>query len=269
MTYANGRAPESALVRVDGLHTVPSIAPRVNAFIAYAKTQGRTLRLAHPYGSYRDLTEQAAIGKSASGIAIAALGYSTHGNYDLGRVDFVGANGYTYTSAELTWIVANAGRFGLVREFGTADPNHFMASGSFASVGGEKLITNGEHEVTVYADGGPGPKLNPNPSSFWIGSPGSWVHVDNSKISPDLPTVVAILAQAFNQPITMFINDLTAVGNVWLSLGSASSGGAANLQPVLDQLAAIEKLETTDQSALIAAIDGLPAAVRKAIVAAP
>jgi hypothetical protein len=134
LTYANGAAPDSALVWIDGLHTVPSIAQRVNDFIAWARTQGRIIRIAHPYGSYRNLHEQGQLsgtGNSGSTIPVAAAGKSTHGVYATGRVDFVGADGYTYTVALLAWIVANAGRFGLVREFGSADPNHFMASGSY------------------------------------------------------------------------------------------------------------------------------------------
>jgi hypothetical protein len=46
--------------------------------------------------------------------------------------------------------------------------------------------------------------------------------------------------------------------------GSSSS---TNLQPVLDQLAAIGKLEAADQTALITAINNLPAAVRTKIIA--
>lgn len=150
MTYANGRAPESALVKVDGLHTVPSIAPRVLAFIAYAKEQDRILRLAHPYGSYRNLAEQ---GKVTAGIGatiiVASVGSSTHGVYDVGRIDFVGADGYTYTAVELKWVVANAGKFGLVREFPTSDPNHFMASGSFAGDSASDTVSIGEENMAV------------------------------------------------------------------------------------------------------------------------
>lgn len=134
ITYANGDAPDSALVFVDGIHLVPAIAPRVEAFIDFAKTQGKTVRVAHPYGGYRNFHEQGQLsgtGNSASTIPVAAAGHSTHGVYDVGRVDLVGADGYTYNAALLGWIVANAGAFGLVREFGTADPNHFMQHGDF------------------------------------------------------------------------------------------------------------------------------------------
>lgn len=135
LTYANGVAPESALTIVDGIHMSPTLAPRVRALITFAATQGRAVRVAHWYGGYRNLSEQGKLsgtGNSASTIPVAAVGKSTHGVYDPGRVDFVGADGFSYTASDLAWIVANAPSFGLVREFGSADPNHFMAHGDWS-----------------------------------------------------------------------------------------------------------------------------------------
>lgn len=134
---------------VDGIHMVPSIVPRVRAFIAYAAGQGWTVRIAHPYGGYRTLAEQAQLsgtGNAASSIPVAKPGYSTHGVYDVGRVDFVGVDGFTYSAALLAWIVANAAQFGLVREFGARDPNHFMASGAFAGDNIRPITTTEEEE---------------------------------------------------------------------------------------------------------------------------
>lgn len=137
MGYANGQAPASALVNVDGVLMVPTIAPRVRALMAAAARAGVTIR-PHRLGGYRDLAAQRVEWeRGASGgstVRPAYPGSSTHGDYQKGRVDLVGRDGYTYTSADLSWMVANAGRFGLVREFGAADPNHFMESGAFAGV---------------------------------------------------------------------------------------------------------------------------------------
>lgn len=158
MTYANGLAPDSALAFVDGMHVAPMLAPRLNAFIAYSATQGRVLRVVRKYGGYRQRAplapEQEAVyaagATGGSSVSVAKPGSSTHGDYNTGRVD-LGNLSTGYTSAGLAWIVANAGRFGLVREFGTADPNHFVASGSFA--GGtvtpiDDMTTDPQHRLT-------------------------------------------------------------------------------------------------------------------------
>jgi hypothetical protein len=158
MTYANGLAPDSALAFVDGMHVAPMLAPRLNAFIAYSATQGRVLRVVRKYGGYRQRSplapEQEAVyaagATGGSSVSVAKPGSSTHGDYNTGRVD-LGNLSTGYTSAALAWIVANAGRFGLAREFGTADPNHFVASGSFA--GGtvtpiDDTTTDPQHQLT-------------------------------------------------------------------------------------------------------------------------
>lgn len=160
VTYANGAAPESALVAVDGVHMVPVIVPRVVAFIAFAKSQGRVVRIAHPYGGYRTFHEQGLLsgtGNSGSTIPVAAAGHSTHGVYDVGRVDFVGADGLYYDAALLAWIVAHAGAFGLVREFGTADPNHFMQVGVFTP---PASLPNPEDDMAK-------PEFYPNNLVYW------------------------------------------------------------------------------------------------------
>lgn len=160
VTYANGAAPDSALVFVDGIHMVPAIIPRVLAFIAFAKAHGRTVRIAHPYGGYRTFHEQGLLsgtGNAGSTIPVAAAGHSTHGVYAVGRVDFVGADGYTYDAGLLAWIVAHAGAFGLVREFGTADPNHFMQVGAFTP---PVSLTNPEDDMAK-------PEFYPNGLVYW------------------------------------------------------------------------------------------------------
>ncbi len=153
MAYANGRAPESALIYADGIHIAPSVGRRFLDFQTWAARQGRSIHVPR-LGGYRDYDEQGDLWKASNGkgtggssVKIALPGYSTHGNYDAGRVDIVGASGYSYTKAELAWIVANAGRFGLVREFGTSDPNHFVASGTYASASTGKTET-----VSTYHD---------------------------------------------------------------------------------------------------------------------
>jgi len=144
--YANGRAPESALDHVDGVHVVPAIAPRVTAFIDWAAANGHEIHIAKPYGGYRNLHEQQIVyeqgATGGSHVRVAKPGSSTHGIYAIGRVDLVGASGFSYTKAELAWIVANAGKFGLYREFGADDPNHFEQTGTFTASTSESNLNN-------------------------------------------------------------------------------------------------------------------------------
>lgn len=139
MNYGNGLAPESALIYADGIHIGPSAGARFIAFQSWAATQGRSIHIPR-LGGYRTIAEQTQLwnasrgrGTGGSTVNIALPGYSTHGNLGIERVDIVGADGYSYTATELAFIVANAPRFGLAREFGAADPNHFWTVGSFAT----------------------------------------------------------------------------------------------------------------------------------------
>lgn len=156
VAYRNGRAPAEALVIVDGVHMVPTIAPRVRALMDAAARDGRTIR-PHRLGGYRTLEQQRAVTMGGgSTVPVAPPGQSTHGIYTVGRVDLVGADGYSYTQADLDWIIRNAPRFGLFREFGTRDPNHFMETGTFAVVTEEEPNPQEEEDMFVLKSTGRG-----------------------------------------------------------------------------------------------------------------
>jgi hypothetical protein len=143
-TYPNGGAPEGALVQVTGVHVAPGLAPRLIDFFAFAASvgvhlrvfDGRTAGWALACGGYCTIPEQKLRfngGKPSGGstIPVASAGSSTHGDYNTGRADIVGANGHSYTAAELAFVIAHIGSFGLEREFGDRDPNHVRAVGDY------------------------------------------------------------------------------------------------------------------------------------------
>lgn len=65
--------------------------------------------------------------------------------------------------------------------------------------------------------------------------------------------------------VVAFLQSLT--GGAFKVASWLTATGTTSLQPVLDQLAAIDKLEASDEAALITAINALPAAVRSKIIA--
>jgi hypothetical protein len=277
MTYANGRAPESALVMVDGVHLVPTIAPRVRAFIAYAKTQGHTIHIV-ALGGYCNIPEQTAREHAASAgstVSVAKPGHSTHGIYDIGRVDFVGANGHSYTPAELSWIVGNAGAFGLAREFGANDPNHFIAHGNYAGIGTagvgiETPVTEPEEEESMYY------------LRYTGATPNLWIAVDDvhqqyrvipaggweDKRLTDRDVAGLLVQENIGEP---------AWTNTFKSYTAITSGAALDPAPLVAALtAAFGKLGVTvDDAAIAKAVDAaladnfaaLPGQVRAKIIA--
>jgi hypothetical protein len=118
---------------------IPTAAAAFRAFQSFAASQGRALGIAEPAGAYRTYAVQAdmiarpwAYGlNNKSTVGLAAAGHSGHGWGN--RVDLVGT--------ALSWIVANAGRFGFSREFGAKDPNHFQHDGRTATAGAGELVT--------------------------------------------------------------------------------------------------------------------------------
>lgn len=153
MTYANGRLPGSALTTVEsGIKLSKHTAPVYRAFRMYAEDRKRNLTIAAPGGGYRSYAMQDAMHlaslagpaqrrkwglSTSSTVPVAAAGYSTHG-WEQGRMDLVGT--------DLSWILDHAGMFGLKREFGANDPNHFIDQGNSRfrhSVGATGTVVSG------------------------------------------------------------------------------------------------------------------------------
>lgn len=125
MTITNGEVPLTRLVEVEtGLFLETQTAAAYRAMKAAAAADAVTLAIPRPAGAYRSLLVQQDMHDRPwlynldpnSSVPIAPAGSSTHGLGD--RVDIVrGSAG--------DWAIANASRFGFVREFGAADPRHF------------------------------------------------------------------------------------------------------------------------------------------------
>jgi hypothetical protein len=138
LTYANGKAPDSALGFIDGTHVTPDVYERVALLQVLAALHGLEVHVIR-LGGYANLTEQRArqkVNNKASTIPVALVGDSTHGVYaaaypgahvPAGRVD-LGSTVTSYTNSWLAQLIPLAATVGLVREFGSADPNHFIAS---------------------------------------------------------------------------------------------------------------------------------------------
>lgn len=123
--YDNGDIPLEALVEVEtDLHLETATAAAYLRMKAEAARSGVTLAIPRPAGAYRSLFVQQDMHDRpwlynldpTSSVPIAPAGSSTHGLGD--RVDIVRG-----TAGD--WAIANASRFGFVREFGDADPRHF------------------------------------------------------------------------------------------------------------------------------------------------
>lgn len=118
-----------SLVQVQGLITLePATAEAYLTMKAAAARDGVRVEIPTPAGGYRSLYMQRDMHERpwaynldpGSSVQLAPVGYSTHGWGD--RVDII-------VGEAREWAIANAARFGFVREFGGADPGHFMFKG--------------------------------------------------------------------------------------------------------------------------------------------
>lgn len=124
-----GNGDVRALVQVQGLITLePATAAAYLAMKAAAAREGVRVEIPTPAGGYRSLYMQRDMHERpwaynldpGSSVQLAPVGYSTHGWGD--RVDII-------VGEAREWAIANAHKFGFVREFGAADPGHFMFKG--------------------------------------------------------------------------------------------------------------------------------------------
>ena len=123
--FPNGQVPQDRLVEVEaGLYLEAGTAAAYRRMKAAAARDGIALAIPRPAGAYRSRFVQQDMHDRpwlynldpTSTVRIAPAGSSTHGHGT--RVDIVrGAAG--------DWAIANASRFGFIREFGAADPRHF------------------------------------------------------------------------------------------------------------------------------------------------
>jgi|GEM_PF-6997078 len=125
----NGQLSDAELTVVGTVRLATVTARAWQALAAAASDEAHvSVRIALPHGGYRDLDAQRALhsGTAASNplstIKIAAPGHSTHGFGN--RVD-VGS----FHGIREKWLLDNCRRFGFTREFGAADPNHFIHNG--------------------------------------------------------------------------------------------------------------------------------------------
>lgn len=118
-----------ALVQVQGLITLePATAEAYLTMKAAARREGVIVEIPTPAGGYRSLYMQRDMHQRPwaynldprSSIPIAPVGHSTHGWGD--RVDII-------VGKAREWAIEHAHEFGFVREFGAADPGHFMFTG--------------------------------------------------------------------------------------------------------------------------------------------
>lgn len=125
MDIINGEIPLHSLTEVEpGLYLETATAAAYLAMKAAAQRAGITLAIPRPAGAYRSLFVQQDMHDRPwlynldpnSSVPIAPAGSSTHGRGD--RVDIVRGDAGD-------WAIANASRFGFIREFGSADPRHF------------------------------------------------------------------------------------------------------------------------------------------------
>lgn len=132
----NGQLTSAQLTTVaGGFKLSRPTAVAWNAMVAAAASDGVQLWIAGPYGAYRDLAAQRAIyqghasNNPGSVVPVAAPGSSTHGWGSRVDVGSYGPGWGTVGAKRRTWLLSNAIRFGFVREFGDADPNHFAYNG--------------------------------------------------------------------------------------------------------------------------------------------
>lgn len=135
MGYSNGRVPASALVTVEDNDQLTQ--PAASAYLAMkaaAARDGVTLFIVEPAGAYRSFEVQTDMHVHPERynlnpdniVTLAKPGYSSHGFGD--RFDL--------NAAAIKWAIANGPRFGVTREFGAADPNHFKHDGVTVVGGG-------------------------------------------------------------------------------------------------------------------------------------
>lgn len=136
----NGRLSAAELVSVDG---VQLSIPTANAYLrmqAAALADGVKLWIARPIGGYRSFfvqgdmhTNPAQYGLSpVSTVPIAAAGLSSHGWGTCVDIGSFGAGYQGDGEARAAWVLAHASAFGFKRQFGVADPNHFLHDGKTA-----------------------------------------------------------------------------------------------------------------------------------------
>jgi hypothetical protein len=155
---ANGKLTSDELSNVGGMQLANSTARAWEAMVDAAKADGITLAIVRPAGAYRSYFVQGDMKKNpsaynlstASSVAIAGPGYSTHG---LGNAVDVSA----CTGARLAWMLKNGPRFGFTRTFGARDPNHFGHDGTVptltpASSGGKTQLNNPEEDTLSKED---------------------------------------------------------------------------------------------------------------------
>lgn len=162
---AVGALKSSELTTVQaGIQLSKSTAARFKLLKTAAKKQlGRSISIAQPAGGYRSAAVQNAMhhaGSSAGSkaerarwglnpasiVAIASHPYGTHESGT--RVDIVG------TAMDARFI-ALAATFGFVREFGSADPNHFLDKGTYKLTVAKKVTASVvSKKVTVKIVGG-------------------------------------------------------------------------------------------------------------------
>lgn len=135
------------LVQVQGLIMLePATADAYITMKAAAKREGVTVEIPTPAGGYRSLYMQRDMHERpwaynldpASSVQLAPVGQSTHGWGD--RVDII-------VGQARAWAIGNAHRFGFVREFGDADPGHFMFVGTTSAGTGSTPIPTEEDIV--------------------------------------------------------------------------------------------------------------------------
>jgi hypothetical protein len=117
------------LVQVQGLIMLePATAEAYLRMKAAARLEDVIVEIPTPAGGYRSLYMQRDMHQRPwaynldpeSSVRLAPPGYSTHGLGD--RVDII-------VGEARAWAIANARRFGFVREFGANDPGHFRFVG--------------------------------------------------------------------------------------------------------------------------------------------
>lgn len=162
MSYPIGHLPASALAQVQaGIYLAKPTAARYRALQAEAKSKlHRIISIAQPAGGYRSEADQDAMHHAGSAAGTAAerarwglnpnstVAIASHpgGTHETGtRVDIVG------TPIDAAFL-ALAAKYGFVREFGAADPNHFIDRGTYTVPVVKKIaaaVTSKKVVVTV------------------------------------------------------------------------------------------------------------------------
>lgn len=121
----NGKMPSNALFEVEPGHFLESGTAK--AYLAMKQDAAKEeieLNIPEPAGAYRSIDVQKDMHANPlkygldpnSSVPLAPVGYSTHGFGT--RVDII-------TGSAREWVISNHGRYGFIREFGSADPGHF------------------------------------------------------------------------------------------------------------------------------------------------